>query len=434
MRRLASLSVALLLVISGCATTGMPQKDVRQLRDAGEKYLAAGDTASALKYLTEAEQKSSSDPVTQYDLALAYDKRGLEDKALDHFKNALKIKPAYPEALNALGVLYARCGQFQPAQEAFQKALADPFYTTPQLAAYNLGSLFEKKGDSERALSGYQRAIEFDPHYGVAWFRIGQILEQRNQGDEARHAYGKAITSSPDLAEANLRYGVLSYQAGDMEAAVNSLSKVGKLAPNTSLADEARTYLEKISTTARTTRSRSRSRASSYTSPDEIEAMPNEDFRSHSQNPALPSQPSPESAPPPINDDSLKSQSPQQQREIPRETQAPEATNVPASTGEAAPAHGGTAQNWGFPSSQSYKYIVQIGSFVDKGKAEEIKESLVAKGYSGALVKQMKDHALGKVFIIQLQPVDNITRATTLRAQLSGEIEGDPVIIKMPSK
>ena len=70
---------------------------------------------------------------------------------------------------------------------------------------------------------------------------------------------------------------------------------------------------------------------------------------------------------------------------------------------------------------------------MDRDKAEEIKESLTAKGYS-VLIKPMKNHALGKVFIIQLQPVNTISRATTLRAQLTGEIEGDPVIIKMPSK
>ena len=318
------MSVVLLLVISGCATT-TPQKDTTcQLQNTGEKYLAAGDTAGSLKYLTEAERKSPDDPVIQYDLALAYEKRGLEETALNHLKNALKDRPAYPEALNAIGALYAGRGQFQPAQEAFQKALDDPFYKTPQLAAYNLGSLYEKRGDAEKALTEYQQAVKFDPNYGAAWFRIGQIFEQMHRDDDARHTYGKAIATSPDLAEANLRYGILSYQAGDMEAAFNSLSRVGKLAPDTSMADDARRYLEKLNNSARM--AATHSSASSYTSPGEIEVIPNEDIRSHTQL---------------INDDSAKSQPSQLPGQIPGETQAPATTNIQDSAGEAAPATGG---------------------------------------------------------------------------------------------
>ncbi len=55
------------------------------------------------------------------------------------------------------------------------------------------------------------------------------------------------------------------------------------------------------------------------------------------------------------------------------------------------------------------------------------------KGYS-AVVKTLKHQVLGKVFVIQLQPVNSVSRATTLMTQLSGEIEGEPVIIKVPAR
>ncbi|MGA2404331.1 MAG: tetratricopeptide repeat protein, partial [Syntrophobacteraceae bacterium] len=141
-RRPALLSFALLLVISGCAGTSAtrePSYPVSKLQDMGEKYMSAGDTASALKFLTEAEQKKPNDPVIQYDLGLAYDQRGLPDQALLHFQNALKINPGYPEAMNAIGSIYAKRGQVELAQQTFQKAMDDPFYKTPQIAAYNLG-------------------------------------------------------------------------------------------------------------------------------------------------------------------------------------------------------------------------------------------------------------------------------------------------------
>ena len=427
-KSLALLSVALLLALAGCAT-GQHQQSVPQLKDTGEKYLAAGETADALRYLSEAAQKKPDDPLIQYDLALAYDARGWQDKAFTCLQNALKIKPDYSEAQNAIGTLYAGRGQYKLAQESFQKALNDPFYKTPQLAAYNLGSLHEKKGEIDIALTYYQQAVKFEPRYGAAWFRIGQILEQQHSDDEARRAYGKAAAASPNMAEAQLRYGIMSYLAGDMDSALASLEQVGKIAPNTSMADEARMYLQKLSSDSLQT-TRSRSHASSRSYPGEVEIISSEGGKSQQTKDLPPSQLSPQPAPPVATDELEKSQSIQVRQEIPKEPQASAARDFPASVNEAAPAPERTAEG---SQSQSYKYIVQLGSFVDRDKAEEIQKSLAAKGYS-ALVKTVKDRALGKVFVIQLQPVDSISKATTLTAQLGGEIEGEPVIIKVPSK
>ncbi|MFZ2448268.1 MAG: tetratricopeptide repeat protein, partial [Syntrophobacteraceae bacterium] len=247
MKRAGLLLILAALILSGCASTGAGSGlTVSQLQQMGEKYLAAGDTPVALKYLTEAEAKRPGSAIIQYDLGLAYNQRGLLNEAATHLQKALQIQPSYPEALNALGAVYAERGQVELAQEAFQKALADPFYQTPQLAAYNLGRLYEKKGDNERALKEYEQAVRFQPTYGVAWYRIGQILETMRRGDEARNAYGKAVAGAPDLAEAHLRYGEMSYLAGDMEAALFSLNRVTKLVPNTSMADEAKRHLERL--------------------------------------------------------------------------------------------------------------------------------------------------------------------------------------------
>ena len=65
MRRPALLSFAFFLVISGCAgttTNKTPAYSAAQLQNMGENYLAASDTANALQYLTEAEQKSPNEP------------------------------------------------------------------------------------------------------------------------------------------------------------------------------------------------------------------------------------------------------------------------------------------------------------------------------------------------------------------------------------
>ena len=420
---------ALLLVISGCAGTSAtrePSYSAGKLQEVGEKYISAGDTANALKYLTEAEQKKPNDPVIQYDLGLAYDQRGMPDKALSHFQNALKMNPSYPEALNAIGSVYAKRGQVELARQSFQKAMDDPFYRTPQIPAYNLGRLHERKGEVEIALTYYQKAVKFDPQFGMAWFRMGQILEQSGRADDARHAYGNAVEASPDLAEAHLRYGIMSYQAGDVNAALSSLNRVGRLVPNTDMADEARVYLEKLSVAPQP---KALTHATPHTPPGDIEFISNDDLQHRQTKEAPPSPPAPQLAPPLIQGEPAGPQAAPVQREIPNETQSPPAKEAPVSADVAAPARGGVTEGAG---PQSSKYVVQIGSFLDREKAEEIKKSLDGKGYR-ASVKPLNHRRLGKVFVIQLQPESSVSRATTLATQLRGEIEGEPVILKVPA-
>ncbi len=435
------LLVAIVFALTGCATTpsGPPSYSARQLQEMGEKYLSAGDTANALKFLTEADQKKPGDAVIQYDLGLAYNQRQIGNKAISFFQNALKIKPDYPEAQNAIGTVYAERGQIELAQESFTRALENPFYQTPQLPAYNLGRLFEGKSDPDRALDYYQQAVKFDPSYGMAWYRIGQILENKKRGDEARHAYGKAVASAPNLAEAHLRYGVMSYQAGDMEAAIFSLSRVGRIAPNTSMADEARKYLEKL---RGITHQRVQSESALTLPPTDVEVI------SHGE---VQKKPAPKSASPVVKmQPVLNPQEPMSRLEPVRTPEpapkpAPASSEVPAQPApaevQAQPAPGapadqhqtGTVTVAEAPAAPTFKYIVQLGSFVDKDKAEEFRKNLRERGYH-AIIKPLKHQVLGKVFVIQLQAVNSISKATTLMTQLGSEVPGEPVILKIPVK
>jgi type II secretory pathway predicted ATPase ExeA len=115
------------------------------------------------------------------------------------------------------------------------------------------------------------------------------------------------------------------------------------------------------------------------------------------------------------------------QREISGGTQAPEAEKAPVPHEGGATVQRGIARG---PASQTYRYIIQIGSFGDREKAGEMKTLLTKKGYI-AFVKILKQEELGEVFIIQI-PVNSFSLAATLMAQLSGEIEGEPEVIKVP--
>ncbi len=245
-RRLCVICVIVLLACSGCATysqNGAPSYSFAQLKTIGERYLAAGDNALALKYLIEAEQKRSNVASLQYDLGLAYSARQMEGRAVKHLKKAVALKPDYAEALNALGVLYAKQGKPHQAQRAFEQALAIPTYATPFYAFYNIGLLDEQHHDWQGALQQYRKAVAVQADYAPAYYRMGLILEKLNHPYKARHAYAQAFQNAPKLAQAYFHYGQLSYRLGDVEAAVAALRHAIQLAPYSNMAAAARKTL-----------------------------------------------------------------------------------------------------------------------------------------------------------------------------------------------
>lgn len=239
----------LLIMAAGCAGSQrqedpMAGYDVQQLMDLGEKFLVAGDTGQALRYLVAAEKKLPNDPVIQYDLGLAYDARQIPDKALEHFHRALQLKPDYAEAQNALGAFYAQQGHPDEALRYFQMALENPFYRTPQYVYFNMGRIYEQQNDLETALQQYRRAVQIRANYTPAIYQMGKVLEALNRTEKARQAYAEAIHYNPDHVPAQFAYGRLCLKTGRLNQAINAFQSVLDLAPRSELANQARTYLQ----------------------------------------------------------------------------------------------------------------------------------------------------------------------------------------------
>lgn len=403
--------VALLLTNGACAFFNrQPESrfNAGQLQELGEKFLAAGSLGQALKYLTEAESQEPNNPVIQYDLAQGYEERGMDTPALEHYLKAVKLKPDYADAHNALGAFYARRGNMENAEAHFKKALYNPFYETPHMAYYNLGLLYEKRGETQRALEQYQEAIRLNGSYGMAFYHIGLMLENLRRADAAKEAYGKAIQNSPDLVEAHFRYGVMSYTAGEMENAILSLSRVIKLAPHTTMATEARKYLERLQGAMGSSNSNS-SKLPPSDRISHLEVISDQDLQRQSTRPV--------SSPP------AKSRPDEPSAFLAEQKAAPAPPTEPQPQMEASAP---------LPPGTQWTYIVQVSSFLNKENAEALGQKLKAKGYKVA-VKPLQHQVLGQVYIVQLSPVSEESKANTLMAQVESDELVKPIIIKVPA-
>ena len=137
-------------------------------------------------------------------------------------------------------VLEENTGFSQPATEDLQA------YDLYVLGRHHVNK--RNKTDLEQALQYFQRAVEFDANYALAYVGIAdsyQLLEHSSgtYGDlsrsevveNAQPAIDKALTLDPNLAEAHASRGLLLSDS-DLAAAITSLARAVDLNPNYAMA------------------------------------------------------------------------------------------------------------------------------------------------------------------------------------------------------
>jgi len=109
------------------------------------------------------------------------------------------------------------------------------------------------------------------------------------------------------------------------------------------------------------------------------------------------------------------------------------ATQPPVKPAKPSPAEPGSAT--GGPDSQKPAasggrtlYTVQIATLKDKQSAEELRKSLQKKGFD-AVIKATGDPKKGQSFILQLQPVESMSKASTLLEQVKYVPQSKPSIV-----
>ncbi len=128
------------------------------------------------------------------------------DRAIFHYKEALKIKPDYATALYNLGTALFYKGNYDQAAFHYKQALSiNPEYVD---AHYNLGDVLIAQGKTNSAIAHYFETIRINPDYAKGYNRIGLILALQGKNKKAEVFFLKAIQVNPDYMEArkNIEY------------------------------------------------------------------------------------------------------------------------------------------------------------------------------------------------------------------------------------
>jgi len=101
-------------------------------------------------------------------LGWTYSFQGRYQDAIRECKRAIQVDPDFGNPYNDIGAYLLEQGQYEPSIPWFEKAIQAKRYDSPCYPHYNLGRVYEKKGDWKGALDCYQRSVESNQNYTLA--------------------------------------------------------------------------------------------------------------------------------------------------------------------------------------------------------------------------------------------------------------------------
>jgi Tfp pilus assembly protein PilF len=245
----SALIVFIFLVMTACASQNnqIVKEQAEASKNLGEAYMNQGNYTAALKELLEAERKNPNDPAIQNSLGLAYMAKGRPELSIKHFQKALELQPDLSPAINNLGNAYLRLNQWDKAIEQFKFLTNDLLYATPHFPLTNLGFAYYCKGNYKEAERYYLEALALQPKFVVALRGLGRAYMKMEELEKAQEFLNEAISNDPLFAPAYMDLARIHLLLGETEKAKKAYQQVISIAPESSLAKEARQNLKPLS-------------------------------------------------------------------------------------------------------------------------------------------------------------------------------------------
>jgi tetratricopeptide (TPR) repeat protein len=200
----------------------------------------------AISYFLKAVSLNPKHFLAYNALGLAYSMKGDLASATRVFEKSLEINPSFSEARNNLGSLFEALGFVDKAEAEYKKVLADDTYHSRQLPLYNLARLAYRQDKLDEALDYVDRSVRFDSRMAMAHNLRGLILEKKEDLEGAVASYEKAGRLVPDDMSFQLNLGLALIKAGNAGEARQVLEAILHKTDNTELRQKASAALKQL--------------------------------------------------------------------------------------------------------------------------------------------------------------------------------------------
>lgn len=210
---------------------GAPDHAVALLKR-GELAQRAGDEATAERCFVQANRLRPHDPAPLVQLGGLYGRRAAEDpsrrlRARDAFIAALAAAPEDVEAMRGLASILQLMGDSAGALRQLEAARAlrprDP------LIYNDIGFAHFQRGEWQRAVDAYLRAIELDPRCTPARINLATAYFQAGRQADAEVQLVRAVEVDPQNWQTFMNAGAMLGQRGSYPRAAQLLRHAAKL-------------------------------------------------------------------------------------------------------------------------------------------------------------------------------------------------------------
>jgi protein O-mannosyl-transferase len=167
--------------------------------------------------------------MAHYNLGIVFSEEGKPDQAIEHYRQAVALRPDYAEAHYNLGRLLVNLGQLNDAVAHYERAAA--INPADAEAQNNLGVTLFGMGRADEAIAHYQKALEIRSDYAEASCNLANALIAKGDLDGAIAQYTACLAAIPDQEDAQYNLASALLRTGRADEAILQYQKVLAMHP-----------------------------------------------------------------------------------------------------------------------------------------------------------------------------------------------------------
>lgn len=178
-------------------------------------------------------QSDPSNFQARRELSILLADNGFNEEALSNLQYLVKYFPEDAELQYNIGILYEKLKNFEKAKKAYQNAIK----ISPQADFYyNLGEVLVTLKEWDDAIESFKTVLKTDSKDGNCYFNLGLCYYNKDEINLATDNFQQAVTLNPQDIFAHFYLGYIYQSKGLTNFAIESYKKVLAISPDYSWA------------------------------------------------------------------------------------------------------------------------------------------------------------------------------------------------------